>query len=438
MPTNSTGEAADVRGAARLRYAWALSLAAVAFAASLAFLAARIVSRLDVPGEPEGVAALMDFRDAVYFPAAALVAGDNPYDAPAFTAKYPVANRFPIYTPLALELHAPFALLPYRVGQVVYVLVGVALLLALTAWSLHICGVRLTAPRLLAVAAFVLASRPGNWNAWLGQVSLQAAIPVCLAVWYARARPSLAAFALAVATFKPTYAVPVALVLLVRGDYRVIAKAIAIAVALTLPALIILACADGVGPLVSSLLATAGSSAAVHFEPALQSWHHPLQKTTRIDLVSFALRLTGTPPQPALSAALMLAVLAFAAAGMHHLRRRNDPGARLLGLELTVLAMLVCSYHQLYDLVVLTPLLVALAGRGDLEPWAGRPALRWGALGLALIPFVNYLASFTFWSAFPDRPLLRQAPGDVNTMAVLAVLVICGVLALRMPRAPST
>src|SRR5581483_4704946 len=87
-------------------------LGAAAFFAVAGAIAYRAVEWTRVYGHPWSRWAFCDFRTVVYYPAVAFLAGDNPYDAAAFTRTYPAPFEFPPYSPLTILLHLPFALLP--------------------------------------------------------------------------------------------------------------------------------------------------------------------------------------------------------------------------------------------------------------------------------------------------------------------------------------
>src|SRR6266404_6361874 len=72
-----------------------LALALIAFLAVVAVLSARALSKLNVPGAPNGTDwALSDFRDAVYYPERAFLDGKDPYDYDNVQRTYPIGNFF--------------------------------------------------------------------------------------------------------------------------------------------------------------------------------------------------------------------------------------------------------------------------------------------------------------------------------------------------------
>ncbi len=383
------------------------------------------MTNLNVPGQPlTDNYALGDFRDAVYFPGMALLAGENPYDRAAYAAKYPVGNGYPMYSPLLLWTHAPFAILPYESAETLYCVMLLALMACFAAWCLSVTGAGVTAVSVATLTAVVLLGRPGNWNFFLGQLALQVGFPACLALWYSRSRPALAGVSLALTTIKLNYALPVAALMLIRGDRRALLWGVLAAVLLTAPGVIALARIDGVDGLVSTWFATVAQTTANAIEPAMESRKHPFQQPTRVDLVSASLQIIGRPASRVIPALALVLTLGVAGAALRKLRRADDHSARLLSLGVAIPAVMLCCYHQQYDLVALTVVLVALWYGRDRPPWANHPRLHLLALVLTALPFVNYLTAHAVWSMVTEYRGGSVTIGVANTVALAAVLAI--------------
>ncbi|MBI3767471.1 MAG: DUF2029 domain-containing protein [Deltaproteobacteria bacterium] len=388
---------------------------------------------IDVPGAPHVPRyALQDFRDVVYYPPVALCRGDNPYDRPRYRAAYPIGDGLSLYSPLTILLHAPIALLPCRAAEFVYFVTSVALTLALGALALVLCGVPLTIARVAGLGAALIFSRPGHWNLFNGQVTLEVVIPMLVALWCARDRPLLAGVALAITTLKPTYGLPLAALLAARGEWRTVLVGGVVAGALTTLVLVrLVAAAGGVAPFAATIQATYESS---RLEPRKLPQHSPF----RIDVVALAGRVLGRSPSNAETFALTLGTLAVAAPALRRLRARRgarERDARLHAASVACLAVVACAYHQQYDLLVLTLPLVVLFWRVDAWPWRDHPALRRVAFALVVLLLVNYLGSGTAAAALglPEKALLVAS--SLDNLALLALLAIFVATAWRDPRA---
>src|SRR6185295_6587426 len=103
-------------------------LAAIAFAAISALVAARTVANLNIPGQPTVERfGLQDFRDNFYYPSVALLDGRNPWNYDDYHAHYPVDRPLPPYSPISLLLNVPLAFLPYGAAMAADFLVNLAL-----------------------------------------------------------------------------------------------------------------------------------------------------------------------------------------------------------------------------------------------------------------------------------------------------------------------
>jgi hypothetical protein len=385
---------------------------------AVAVVGGRIWARLDGLAPPFAIdAALVDFRDAVYYPVVAFLDGENPYDRVRMFERYPVNGTIGLYSPLTLLLHLPWGLLPYRAAELGFVTYsfGMTVLLALLAWRSTERRVGLAG--VLGLAAVLVITRPGHWNLVLGQVALETAVVTLGALWLARERPGLAGLALSVATFKATYGLPLAALMAARGDRRALAVGAAGALALTAPVVGVLLVRTGLDGLATSIVGNYAARAATPSMGAAQSLF-------RVDAVALAGRLLGHDPGWLVTLAVGGAVLAIAAAALRAAERRAAPDAGTSSLAIATLAILLCTYHQQYDVVLLAPLLLTLLPRAPLRR-AQIPA------ALIAVPFVNYLASGAMLrgAAVSERTML--ALSSINALALLAAFALLCARALR-------
>ncbi len=408
--------------------AWLGTLVAILLlGAALGTTAARTWNHRVVPGDPQlpGRYGFADFRDGIYYPTLAFVDGDNPYDGTAYLRKYPARDRAPLYSPLMYLMHAPLALVSFDVAAAVYLVFCVALTIALGASMLHWSGVALTPARVAVVALLLVMSRPGIMHLALVNVTLVTVFLTYLAFLHAAHRPRLSAAAVAVATFKGTYGLPIALLLWARGDRRVVLIGIAMALVLTAPAAGRLAVgAGGVVPIVQSLRDTYDTRLTV---PSKRPENSPY----RIDAIAFAARMLGRSPTTAETLGIMAVILIAAGAALRRLRPSEDRAQRLHAIAIAALAILAAFYHQAYDALALALPLLVLVVRPDLEPWRSHPGWRWAALVLVAVPFLNYLATVSAAARYGDAVVLVAS--SLNGLAILLALALYVRLAWRMP-----
>ncbi len=407
-----------------------LALALVGFTAALAFVTARTFRDATIPGHPELPRyGLRDFRDAVYYPVRALVDGNNPYRPSTYRSQYPVGSKFPLYAPLVLAFDLPFGLLSERAGGIAHYAFNVACVVLLAFVSLRLCGVA-GAAATLALATAILLSRPGHTNLFTGECTAYVALGTYLVLGWAESSPWLAGIGLALAVMKPTFGMPLGLVMLARrGERRALAYGIVIAAALSAAVLAVLVhTAGGVGAFLTAVrenYSTLGATGETYSGASVLA----------LDAGAFVERLLGRTPGAAFAgreAAVSLAVLALGIAAVRRVMPRAPRDAHLVAAMVVCLTILLCVHHQAYDALLLALPIAALAS-GRCAPTVGG-RLRWVLLALLLVPWVNYAATFAFLDRWQPDAATRLAITSANAAALLAALLVVSILLLA-PRA---
>ncbi|MEI6170871.1 MAG: glycosyltransferase 87 family protein, partial [bacterium] len=211
----------------------------------------------------------------------------------------------------------------------------------------------------------------GHINLYLGQLGLTTALGTLLALSAAKRRPVIAGLGLALVSIKPNFAIPLALLMLCRRDYRAVLIGVAVGGLGALVATAVLAARFGS---LETFLAGMMSYVSLETPPAIPQI---LLADGRIDVIALATRFLGGPPSGLAKMLIFGGWLAVGAAGVAALRRTED-SRRADGLTgfLIVLATLTCIYHQIYDAVLLiVPILAVTAACR--EPWKSlSPMLR--------------------------------------------------------------
>ena len=392
------------------------------------FFFQRNLSKLVVPkGDNIGRWAYAAYRDATYYPVIALLDGKNPYDAELYMKTYPVGDVLPPYLPITLALHLPFGLADFQTSVVLYFLLTLLLTVILSAMILRIADLPLTVPWVFGISSALLLTRPGQNNLLLGECTVPMAIGVYLLMCSRWRKSNLAILGFIMMAIKPTYGLPLGILLLARKDYRTILLGGIITAVLTLGITgVLVHHAGGVGPLVSSLV-----------ESYHASENHPdsdpATSPSRIDAKGVIGRILQTDPGVAVELVLLAVLLGL---GCLALRRFDtlpeSPGKDSLILGVVCLVTLTSIFHQPYDLLLLVGPWFLLVTGEKLPPWNSHPRLRWFTLVLLTIPLVNYLGSAT---AFDYLGIEIGTPAwivlsSVNGVVLLAALVIYLSLAL--------
>jgi hypothetical protein len=423
--TRSTGQPSLRRSTA--------GIAGVAFLSVTALIALRTFWLLNVPGDPamdDTHWALCDFRDAVYYPAVSFLQGGNPYGA-SFPRTYPVGSALAPYLPLTLLVHLPFGLMPFTIAEAVHFLLAVALTLVLACLALEVAGLARTTARVLALGTLLLVSRPGHWNLVLGQPTLLVAIGTYLALRWSDDRPWLAAFAFALALVKPSFGLPLGVVMFARGNGGVVVAGTLIAASISAAVVEILVVhAGGATPFLADTL-----SGFALWNTALDPFVNKVAFYGAMDVGALLSRPLGRALVPAEQLGVAGAILGFAALAIRRLGARPEPAARVRSLALACLAVVLAVHHQTYDWLLLAPAVTAAATTGGrLEP-AGHVLLRFVLLVLLSVPALNYLAASTALVALGITGPLAVLVCSANGAALTSALALAGGAALAEPAA---
>ena len=401
---------------------------AVLFGVVALLLGQHVRHMLAVPGvADDNYCGLVDFRDQAYYPVRALLDGNNPYDAEHFMRTYPAVKVFAPYSPVLLVLFLPFGLLPLEQAQLAYFLFNLGLVLVLARLALRLSGWPATAAQVFGAATLILVSRPGEWNALLGQFAVLGCVATYVALVYGETRPWLAGIGLAASLFKPTFGVPVVLLMLARRDRRAVVIGVGIATLVSLAVTAVLVQASG--GLVPFARALATGYAAWRAESG-----DPLHTVYRVDAAALVARLLGRSPGMAVEMGISIALLGCGCVLLRRVTAAASGERRsALAASMGALIVLTAVYHLLYDLLLLV-LPIAWVARRMLRRGRMDRSIVYGLiLALLSFPMMNYLASERAATLLGTGSLLWQVGTASNACAPLLGLMLWAVVALRAP-----
>src|SRR5262249_3040036 len=182
-------------------------------------------------------------------------------------------------------------------------------------------------------------SRPGDWNLFLGQCAATMAIATYAAFYFRGRRSWVGAVGVAAASLKPTFGLPLAVLLLAKRAGRTVLAGLLIAAGIsTAAAAILVHNAGGLAPFWASL----GSS---QLDFGADPQVNPATSDYRIDAVAFVARFLGHPLGLMGEMGMLIGILGAAALCVWRLERVGDGAARFLSTSLICVAMLTCTYH---------------------------------------------------------------------------------------------
>lgn len=407
-------------------------VAVAAFCFGVTLTAYRIVRQYQTPGSRDpSTQGMCDFHNGIYFPTLAMLAGTSPYGS-EYAAEYPVSRQIPFFSPGILVLHVPLALLPLHIADVIYFVITVLLVIACATLCASAAGVGGRIEWIASIAAVIVFSRSGHITLYNGYFTIELVLATMLAIHFAKDRPIFAALALAVVSAKPTYLLPLGLLLLARGNYRaLIIGAVISLMAAGLP-LAWLSYHEGIHA-TGSVDFPAGMSKIIDDVQGAQQVHLNQQEEmiefswTRLDLLAAVCKWTGNEPGQLAHIAVMAIILIWP---MIILYRRMHDGiddgvAGVTGC-LIMVATLSSVYHQSYDaLLVAAPVTGLIAAR--LDGWKQlAPATRLTLGLLMLFPTFHYLSTRNILSRLDlGESGFRVVTSAAGISLGIALVIIC-------------
>jgi uncharacterized membrane protein len=397
------------------------SLAIMFFVSVVALLSVRTLLLLNEPGDvnPDRWG-MRDYRDAIYYPVLSWIEGNNPYDAQTHMRQYPVGQLFPLYSPLTLVVHLPFALFPFFVSEVIYFVFNVTLAVALAATVLRMTQIKIQVWSVLGIAGLILASRPGHMSLVLGQTAFLATLCTWLAIHFANQNQNLrSAVFLTLATFKPTFGVLLFPLLIARRQYRAAAIAMGLTVVLTGAVGLTILNRLQDGQSVPELLQANDKVFQEHFGV------NSFSTFSRDDVFPLLNKLVQNDLSGGVERGVTI-VIVLVAAMVIWVRSRRQSIQRSDGLigALMCVTVTIGIYHHTYDTVILwLPLIAAIVAKNS--DWrAVHWKTRWTIIGLLTVPAVNYLSTNTVTSQMSLDDATRMIITSINGVCLLAAWII--------------
>lgn len=360
-----------------------------------------------------------DFHYGTYYPALAFRDGANPYD-PKMLEQYPVTAPARVAPPINFILHLPFTMFELKIADVIFFSYNTLLMVVL-----GYCMVRMTRGEIefgwWMVACCALAySRPGHITLFTGYFTLELVLGTIIALHFARSQPLLSGIGMLVASGKPTYVLPLILVLLAKRCYRAAGIGILLCTLAGVAGLGWIASETGIEPLFQGIKAGQEFFHADETELPVNSW-------TRIDVLGTVAKVLYWQPKDDVYLISMFVLMLIPCVIIFQLSKfERDDGIQSLSCMLGMLLMLVTIYHQGYDCLLLAVTWFGLT----FFPKVGMPmiplvAKRILAILLA-VPLFNYVSTKMFRDAVHLRQTdwLWQAITMVNTICLVAALTI--------------
>jgi hypothetical protein len=345
--------------------------------------------------------------------------GLSPYenqDDPEFKTTRPSAP----FSPVIFFILWPLSYLPLTIAEVVFSVFNVAMLGLLGYWVVRFSNARFQWHWWLATLGFLIFSRPGHITLYTGYFTPILVVGTLIALQYGRTRPWLAGVGVLLASAKPTYILPLLILLLCRKNFKAVIWGAALAGSAALAGLVWLAADSSIPEVIDSILA---GQAAFGDDPT----EFPINTWTRIDIVGMLAKAIDWIPDNKIYLACMMVLLVPPGWVIWRMAdRETNHGAMGLSAAIAMLALLVTIYHHSYDCLLVTPVAMSLLLFGR-KTMGGVPATaRSVVVALLLVPAVNYFSTLSFREALGLDPygVVWQSITMVNGFCLTASLLI--------------
>lgn len=358
-----------------------------------------------------------DFHNGSYFPSLAFREGVNPYSS-AVKEHYPLARSAPIYSPVVFVWHVPFTWVDVETGDVLFFIYNAALL-GLLAWmGIAMSGSRMLWGLWLLLFGLLVFSRPGNVTLFTGYFTAELVIGTIIALHFAANRPWLSGVGMLIASGKPTYILPLIILMLCRRNFRAVAIGLMLC---TIGGLLGLAWLASFASWSEVVQGINEGRLALHDDPT----EDPVNTWTRIDLVGVIAKLTAWKPGDVVYLGSMLLLLALPGWMLWRLSPiESNRGATGLSALIVCLTILIGIYHHAYDCLLVVVPWIGLTFFQSIDRCKLSASARWAIAMLLAVPAVNYGSTRSFGR-------LMELEEDGALWAVLTSLNgVCLVLAL--------
>ena len=351
-----------------------------------------------------------------------------------------MARSAPPYSPVVFMLYQPFTWLDLPAADITFFAFNLLLIGGLTWCTVETIG-RLVKPnsqcllnwfgdkRLATIWAFglIMLSRSGHITMFTGYFTVQLVIGTLMSLHYSRSKPWLAGIGMLLASGKPTYIIPLAILMFFRRDFK------ALTIGLIMCAVVATA---GIGWLSSSSSLNVVIDGIRQGQAAFDSdpTELPVFIWTRLDAMGVLAKIYQLKPSGMQYLVAMLIMLLPIGLSIWRVRdKETDQESFGLTATITCLALLVSIYHHSYDAMLVLPVWLALLmGGKPMFSWM-RDWERWALLGLLTVPVVNYAATLRFRELFQidNLSVAWNAITAANGICLIVALLILLMVSLR-------
>ena len=370
-----------------------------------------------------------DFHNGGYLPALAFREGVNPYAAEVCEL-YPVTRPSATYSPSIFMIHYPFSLLPVKAADVVYFLFNAALIGLLGYWSITMSQSKFAWTPWLLIFGMLAFSRPGHMSLYTGYFTAQLVVGTVLALHFAKTKPWLAGIGMVIASGKPTYIIPLIMLLLARKNFKAAIIGVIMCAAVAGAGIGWLASSSDFSTVVEEIKSGQDAFDADENEIPVNTW-------TRLDSVGVIAKIIDWKPDNKTYLAFMVVLLIIPCWAIWN-AAEYESNSGMTGLTgiLASVAILVTIYHHSYDCLLVAIPWVGLTFFGKLVCPELKSIERWALSVLLGITAINYASTLKVRSllSLENQSAIWNVITAVNGVCLFAALIILIVASFRLGR----
>lgn len=373
---------------------------------------------------------MSDFHNGAYLPSLAFRDRVNPYSLEV-CEKYNMARSAPPYSPIVFMIHLPLTCLSLQQADVVYFFINVMLIGLIALMALTMSKSEFRWAPWLWIFGLLMFSRPGHITVFTGYFTAQLVIGTLVALHFSKSRPFISGVGMLLASGKPTYIIPLTILMICRRDFRAVVIGLMFCV---------IAGVIGVGWLASDSSLSSVVDGVKQGQAAFDDDPNedPVNSWTRLDIAGVVAKTMGWKPDNKTYLFVMLILLVIPGIAIWKTAPTElNPGATGLTAMITSLALLITIYHNSYDCLLISVAWVGVAffrhqACPELKPIESRTI----AVLLAMTA-ANYLSTLRFRTLLD---LENQSPvwiviTSLNGVCLLLALLILIQAAFRGKRA---
>ena len=397
---------------------WFSGVAALILLLGVVFAFGRAYNNYSVPKAEFDWSArgLSDFH-SLYTYAKAFRQGLSPYESHE-TEDLLMSRPSAPFSPLIFFIMWPLSMLPMPVADVLLCLANLAMIGWIARQVFAHAGVKVDRGWWLAVFGFLVFSRAGHITLYTGYITPMLVIGTLMAFQYGKKNPWLSGIGILLASVKPTYLIPLLIILAFRRNYKAAVIGLLFSGAVAFAGLTWLALDSSYGHVLDTIQ---------HGQDAFQDdeSEFPINTWTRIDLVGMFAKVIDWNPDKSVYLAAMVVLLIPPGIVIRKIAlEEQNSSATGLSAFIGILALLIGIYHHAYDCLLFTVPWLAMILFGK-QTLSHVPRSQRITIGLLLfVPAINYAATLAF------RNLMKLDQYSFTWQSITMVNGVCITLSL--------